>query len=114
MPGARTIVLLETGKSVKQENLREISKRGRSVFPGCRYIMPMLHSVDILARVTSVSYHIVGKTWEEGPPPKHCKKLQLPVFSMSHLQSLSTQLLWTLRAGLTPPAAGANLTDGPP
>jgi len=45
---------------------------------------------------------------EEGPSPKHCLRLQLPVLSMSHLQSLSTQLLWMLRAGLVPPAAGAN------
>ena len=76
--------------------------------------MSVLHSVGILARVTSVSYHAVGKTWEEGPPPKHCRRLPLSVLSMSHLQSLSTQLLWTLMAGLIPPSAGANLTVYPP
>lgn len=76
--------------------------------------MSMLYSVGFLARLTSLSYHAVGETREEGPPPKHCRRLQLPVLSMSHLQSLSIQVLWTLRAGLMPSATGVNLAAYPP
>lgn len=75
--------------------------------------MSMLHSVGILARVTSVSYRALGETREEGLPPKHCRRLQLPVLSMSHLQSLSIQVLWTLRAGLMPSDTGTNLAAYP-
>lgn len=72
--------------------------------------MSMLHSVGIWLELPQRAIALWQKHGKKSPSPTHCRRFQLPVLSMSHLQHFSTQLPWTLMARLIPPDSGDNLT----